>query len=147
MQYHTHQNFNKILCSVRGVLVHDRLLNKDRPVDVRVIMVRFSAWNKFISSPKSQGRLWGPPGLVFNGHRGLFPQAWSWLLIPSKARIKTEWSYTSTPPYTFMALTEQLYHRNECAGRGSRQDAQIRIWAILIIKPKRCTNFSNLFLE
>jgi len=40
--------------------------------------------------------LWGPPSLLSNGYRWLFPPQ-------SSAEVKNAWSYTSTPQYVFIA--------------------------------------------
>jgi hypothetical protein len=49
------------------------------------------------------------PGRSFNGYWGNFPRVvklpWSEIdhLRPCSSEVKNEWSYTSAPPYTFMA--------------------------------------------
>jgi hypothetical protein len=60
------------------------------------------------SSPLHLERLWGPPGLLSNGHRGLFLSVkaagtWADDSPPASAEVKNAWSYTSTPQIVFMA--------------------------------------------
>jgi len=50
----------------------------------------------------------GQPRLLSNDAGSFFPGCmaagpWSWPLISSSAEVKISWSYTSTPPYVFMA--------------------------------------------
>jgi hypothetical protein len=65
----------------------------------------------FFSSQKPPYRLWGPPTILFNGYRGSFPGV-KWLgrkhyhLPLSCSKVKNAWSYTFTPPYAFMAFTD-----------------------------------------
>lgn len=63
--------------------------------------------NKFFSPPKHAKRLWVPNFLLFNKYRTLCPgYIRPWLEADysplSRAEVKKEWSYTSTPPVTFM---------------------------------------------
>jgi hypothetical protein len=65
--------------------------------------------SRIFSSPRRPGRLWGPLNLLSNGYGG----GVSFLEVkrpgreadhspPTSAEVKKMWSYTSTPPYTFI---------------------------------------------
>jgi hypothetical protein len=63
---------------------------------------------RIFSSPYRPDRLLGPPSLLTNGYRGLFPgvkgQGHEADHSPSaSAEVKKMWIYTFTPPYAFMA--------------------------------------------
>jgi len=65
---------------------------------------------RFFSSTKRSDRLWGPPSLLFNEHRGSFPgktqpEREINYLPPSRGEVKNGWRYTSTLPYAFKAWT------------------------------------------
>lgn len=52
---------------------------------------------------KRPDHLWGPPSIVFSGYRGsVLGERQTWYeakqLPASTARVRNEWSYTSTPP-------------------------------------------------
>jgi hypothetical protein len=63
---------------------------------------------EFFSSPPRPERLWGPPSLLSNGYQVLFPWGYSGRVVKLTThlhlvpRSKNEWSYTSTPQYTFI---------------------------------------------
>jgi hypothetical protein len=53
-------------------------------------------------------RPWGPPSLLYNGHR-VFPKgktagAWCWPSIPPSTEVENEGSYTSIPPLGLRGL-------------------------------------------
>jgi hypothetical protein len=65
---------------------------------------------RFFSSTKRPDRLWSPPSLQFNEHRGSFPgktqpEREINHSPPSRGKIKNEWRYTSTLPYAFKVWT------------------------------------------
>ena len=64
---------------------------------------------RFISSPKRPNRLCDPPSLLFIGYRGSFPgikQPGSQFnhSPPFSVEVKSEWSYTATPPIRLRAV-------------------------------------------
>jgi len=63
---------------------------------------------RFFSSTKRPDRLWDPPRLLFNGHRGSFPgkpqpERQINHSPPSRGEVKNDWRYTFTLPYAFKA--------------------------------------------
>jgi hypothetical protein len=43
-------------------------------LDDRNVGVQVPVESRIFASPCHPGRLWGPPCLLFNGHRGVFPR-------------------------------------------------------------------------
>jgi hypothetical protein len=70
--------------------------------------VRAPVVSRIFSSARCPDRVWGPPNLLFNGYRGLFPPGAKRPVReadhspPASAEVKKMWIYTSTPPYAFM---------------------------------------------
>jgi hypothetical protein len=71
--------------------------------------------------PLPPDQLRGPPSLLTSGlprplSRGQSAaDAWSWPLTPSNAKIKNEWSYTSSPPQALDFVHRgQLYFNSGC---------------------------------
>jgi hypothetical protein len=77
-------------------------------LDDRGVRVREPVGPRIFSSPPSPHRLWGPPNLLYNGYRGLFPgvkRPWREAdhSPPISAEVNNTWTYIHTPPYAFMA--------------------------------------------
>jgi len=78
---------------------------------------------RFIFPSHRLDQFQGPPSLLLNVYWGLFPRGVSraaemWIepLTQSSAKVKNKWSYSSTPPYAFMAWTgTTLLHRSRCS--------------------------------
>jgi hypothetical protein len=78
-------------------------------LDDRGVAVRVPVGSRIFSCPRRPHRFWGPPNLLYNGYRRLFP----WGVkrpgceadhsSPTSAEVKKMWIYISTPPYAFMA--------------------------------------------
>jgi hypothetical protein len=77
-------------------------------LDDQGVRVRVLVGTIIFSSPCNPDRLWGPPNLLSNGYQGL-SAGLKWKgseadrSPPIGGEVKNMWSYTPTPPYTFMA--------------------------------------------
>jgi hypothetical protein len=79
-------------------------------LDGRVVGVRVPVGSRIFSSARRPDRrLCGPPSLLSNGYRGLFPPGVTRQGCeadhspPISAEVKKMWIYTYTPPYAFLA--------------------------------------------
>jgi hypothetical protein len=78
-------------------------------LDDRGFGVQVPVGSRIFTSPYRPDRLWGPPNLLPDGYRELFPP---WVKRPEReavrspptsADVKRTWIYTSTTTYAFMA--------------------------------------------
>ena len=61
---------------------------------------------EIICTPQRTDQHCGPPSLLQNGYLGLKPpERENDHSYPPSAKVKNEWSYTSIPPYAFVAST------------------------------------------
>jgi hypothetical protein len=78
-------------------------------LDDRGVGVRVPLGSRIFSAPCRPDRLWGPPNLLYNEYRALYPRGVKRQgreadhSPPTSAEVKQIWIYTSTPPYAFMA--------------------------------------------
>jgi len=85
--------------------------------------VRILAEARNLSSPNHVDQHCGPPGHLFNKHQGSFPWVkWPECDVyhtpPSSAKVKSEWSYTATPPICLHGMDRDNFtfycHTNWC---------------------------------
>jgi hypothetical protein len=110
-----------------------------------------SGYGQDFSCSLCPDRLWGLPGLLYNGYRGPFPGAWRWPLTAIYCRGQ-EWVGAITPPFpgacvscsrTALAFIFQIAYRSVRTGkcrRGSHkcfirlfQRTIILVWSCLYI--------------
>jgi len=68
---------------------------------------------KLFSSPKFPDQLWDPWSLIFDGINGYYPgKKWPGCDLnywpESSARVKNEWSYTSSPPKCLHGVDREI---------------------------------------
>jgi hypothetical protein len=76
-------------------------------LDDRGVGVRVPVESRIFSPQSSLDRLWGPPNLLSNGYRRLFPSVnhpgrEADHSPPASAEVKKIWIYTPIPPYVFI---------------------------------------------
>jgi hypothetical protein len=92
----------KDICSSRDIAVG---IASAYGLDDRGVGFRVPVGSRILSSPRLD-RLWGPPNLLSNGYRRLFPPGVKLQVHeadqspPASAEVKKMWIYTSTPPYS-----------------------------------------------
>ena len=68
--------------------------------------------NRFYSSLQRPHRLWRQSSFLFNGYRGAFLEVKRHgreaPYLPPSAQVKSDYSYTCTPPYAFITCTDTI---------------------------------------
>jgi hypothetical protein len=88
-----------VFCGSRGSVVG---IATAYGMNDRGVGVRAPVGSRIFSSPRRTDRLLGPPKLLSNGYRGLFrggkaPGSEADHSLPTSAKVKKMWIYTSTP--------------------------------------------------